>query len=359
MLYCAFHGCTSLRELVTGMEASEHRLKHIGLTSVPRRSTIAESNAKIPQEAFESLFHSLARYFADLSPDSLKKRCLDSLFIIDSTTFTLFNSIMKGAGSYNLNGKKKGGAKAHVVLDSSNDYPVFVRVTEARMNDKTFLQHVSFKSGSLVVMDKGYNDYKIYAAWTQQKVTWVTRLNTAAVFEKTVSCLITDEDVKQGIVSDQKIILGNPITKSKTPLQNARLIEFKDLKENKVYQFITNDLIRSPMDIADIYKRRWQIEIFFKRLKQNFPLKYFLGDSENAVKIQIWCSLIADLLVKIVMEKLVLSAKKRWSFANLSGLIRQHLWTYISLMKFLTNPDKVLYGYQPPPTPANPTLFNG
>ena len=356
MLYSSFHKCTGLREVITGMQVYGSRLRHLGLKNTPRKSTFADSNAKRSSSVFEELFHQLAEHFYKLSPDSRTKNQLRRMFIIDSTTVTLFKSIMRGAGSYALNGKKKGGAKAHVVFDADNDTPDFVRITESRMSDKAFLKYVNIVPNSIVIIDKGYNFYKIFIEWTKNNIRWYTRLNKASVYEIMEELQIKDDQVQLGVLKDQLVRLGNPITIKKIPLQVARIVHYKDKTTGKIFQFICNDFESTPFEIAEMYKKRWQIEMFFKRLKQNFPLKYFLGDNENAIKIQMWCSLIADLLIKVIMDK-TSKEDKQWSFANLCGIIRIHLGTYLDLLGFLKDPDKALIDYKPPEVDYQGKLF--
>jgi hypothetical protein len=148
-----------------------------------------------------------------------------------------------------------------------------------------------------------------------------------------------------GVRSDKDILLGHPEKANKTPLQEARLVTYYDEETGKEFEFLTNNRELNALTITGIYKRRWQIEILFRRIKQNFQLSNFLGDNQNAVKIQLWCTMIADLLVKVVKDKAdKLKNNKKWSFANVAGLIRQHLGTYIDLIKFLVNPEKAIIG---------------
>lgn len=356
MLFCSFHKCSSLREVITGIQAYGGRLNHIGIENTPRRSTLSDSNSKRNSNAFEDLFHYLVKHYLHNSPDSRLKEDIKRVFLIDSTTITLFSNIMKGAGTYGLNGKKKGGAKAHVVLDAEENIPVFIRITEARMSDKTFLNYVNLPENTVVVMDKGYNMYNVYASWGQKGIKYYTRINKAAVYNVIEETTINEENKNKGVLKDQRIILGNPRTQNKAPLQEARLVQYKDPISLKTFEFLSNDMENEPIEIAEMYKRRWQIEIFFKRFKQNFPLNYFLGDNENAIKIQIWCSLIADLLIKIVMDRTARKNRK-WSFANLCGFIRLHLGTYINMYAFLRNPEKALLKYKPPDHVRQLTLF--
>jgi hypothetical protein len=355
MLFSSFHSCTGLREIITGMQAEGDRLKHLGLKNTPRKSTLADSNAKRSHLAFEDLFHSLVANFFKGLPDSRSKNDIRRLFIIDSTTFTLFSNVMKGAGTYGLNGKKKGGAKAHVVLDSFDNSPAFIRITESRKSDKTFLNHINIPSNSSVVLDKGYNQYNTFSGWSRNDIRWYTRLNKAAVYEVMEELPIPKEDIELGVLDDMIIKLGNPATRKKAPLQDARLVHYYDKLSKRTFYFLTNDLVSPPYEIAQMYRRRWQIEMFFKRLKQNFPLKCFLGDNENAIRIQIWCSLMADLLIKVVMDRM--HSTKKWSFANLCSLIRLHLGTYINLWAFLKCPEKSLLNYKPPNLSIQGSLF--
>ena len=151
-------------------------------------------------------------------------------------------------------------------------------------------------------------------------------------------------------------MLGRPSNRSKTPLIKVRRVIYRDPQTNKRFEFITNDWKSKPQRIADIYKSRWQIELVFKRIKQRYPLRYFLGDNENAIKIQIWTALICDLLVQIVKDHLEQRAKAKWSYSNLASMIKHHLMTYIKLIPFLSNPEKALITYKIPP-PERLTLF--
>src|SRR5258708_4803129 len=347
MLFSTLQQCSSLRELTTGMQACYSRLKHLGLAYTPRRTTLADANCRRPVGFFEDLYHELYRLHYGRLPDSLQgKRQLDRLFIIDATTVSLFSTVLAGAGSFGLNGKKKGGIKAHLLVRAKDNVPCFVRLTEGRQNDRRFLPHVHLPKGSIVVMDRGYNNYGQLEQWTKQKITWITRPDARAVYHIVNTKSINDKQASAGIVADYCIELGNPVTAHLQAIQNVRMVVFYDEKSQTKYQFITNDFRSAPLTIAELYKKRWQIETLFKRVKQNFNLYNFLGDTENAIRIQLWCTFIADLLIKITKDK---TAKKRkWSMANLAGLVRLHLFTYINLRYFLENPDKALLAYEDP-----------
>ena len=347
MLFGSLHQCSSLRELITGMQVCCDRLKHLGIAHTPRRTTLADANSRRPVPFFEDLYHEIYKLHYSALPDSLREKSkLDRLFIIDSTTISLFSTVLAGAGSFGLNGKKKGGIKAHVLLRAKDNVPCFIRLTESKQNDRKFLPFVQLPTGSIVVMDRGYNNYKRLSDWTKQKVTWITRPDARAVFKIIEKKAVNEKDKQAGVIEDNIIELGNPRTAKLNAIQKVRMVIFFDKENQKLYEFITDNFKFTALTIADLYKKRWQIETLFKRLKQNFNLYNFLGDNENAIRIQLWCTLIADLLIKIVKDK---TAKKRnWSMANLTGLIRLHLSTYINLRSFLENPEKSLIGYHDP-----------
>jgi hypothetical protein len=343
MLYTCFHGCKSLREVTTGMQVSFTQLNHLSMQNVPRRSTLSDANKRRNEAFFGKLYHRLYTYYFGHSPDSLNRKSIDErLFIIDSTTINLFSDVMKAMGMKPVSGKSKGGAKAHLLIKADEDVPRFVDLTDGTKNDKLFLKYLHLESGSIVVFDKGYTNYSQMAQWSKDNVTWVTRnrVNASYVIQGSNSVLANQE--RRGVLADETILMGRPSNK-KTIKVAARKITYRHAESGRTFEFITNNMTLSALTIADIYKKRWQIENLFKRIKQSYPLKYFLGDNENAIKIQIWCSLITDLLVKIVQSKI---RRKKWSYANLSSMIRLHLMSYVNIFKFLNDPDNALVGYQ-------------
>ena len=191
------------------------------------------------------------------------------------------------------------------------------------------MKKLNLKPGSIVVFDKGYVDYAQYKKWTDDGVYFVTRIKDNAEY-RTIEEFDIKDDVDPGIIKDEKILL----TKGDMTIELRRIAYWDDNKK-RLFAYLTNNFYLSPDKIAEIYKRRWQIELLFKRLKQNFPLKYFLGDSVNAIEIQIWVSLIAQLLLLVIKSQ----TTKKWAFSNLMSVIRFHLMTYIDLFKFLNNPN--------------------
>ena len=338
MLYACFHRCTSIREVVTGMQANYNKLIHLGLSTYPKRSTFAEANSARSPDFFEQLYHSLYNHYYKLLPDSRKKKQLESrLFLMDSTTISLFTDIMKGAGSPAADGKRKGGAKAHVLLNASQNIPALIRLSHGARNDMIFMPDVDLPAGSVLVFDKGYHHFARWQQWTERKISWVTRLIDREIIEVLQNNIVSDEQRTKGVCADQRIILGRGTQKSTLRIK-VRLITYQDPLSGKLFQFLTNNNHFNASTVADLYKDRWQIELFFKRFKQHNPLRYFLGDNENAIKIQIWCAFITDLLIKIIKDQL----KRKWSFANLSALIKHHLMNNLHLIRFLNNPEKDL-----------------
>jgi transposase len=354
MLFTCLQKCTSLREVTTGMMVCQHKLFHLGIVHSPRRSTIADANNKRSCDFFSSVYSGLYHHYYRFSPDSRLKGSIENrLFLIDSTTISLFTEIMKGAGSKGLNGKKKGGAKAHLVVKASEDVPVFAMITHASKNDRDIFKNIELPAGAIAVFDKGYNSYKQFEKWSRQSVTWITRMRHDSSQELVKSYPVSSLESNAGVLSDQMIILGR-ISNRKTKRINVRKICYNDKEKNRTFTFITNNFKYKASKIASIYKRRWQIELLFKRLKQTYPLRYFLGESENAIKTQIWCALISDLLLKIIKDKI----NKKWSYANLSGMIRLHLMNYMDLLSFLKNPEKSLLHYNEPKMDLQLKLFN-
>ena len=338
MLYCIFNRCTSLREVVTGLQAWEQRVKHLGINSHPRKSTISDANSKRNSAVFEAIYLHLYEKYRYFLPDSRVKKSAKRFFIADSTTISLFQEILNGVGTRSVDGKRKGGIKVHTLMRSDEDVPCLVRMASGASSDNLFLDHITLPEGSILVMDRGYSyDYKRLSRLTKRKITWVSRIRKQSVYRIVAEREVLESQRKKGVLKDTQIILGHTAHKNITHVK-ARLVVYKDPKSKEVFEFITNNLRFAPFTIAEFYRKRWQIELLFKRIKQNYPLKNFLGDSENAIRIQVWCALIADLLIKLVKA----NAGRKWSFSNLSSMIRLHLMTYIELYAFLKNPEKAL-----------------
>lgn len=357
LLFGVINQCSSLREVVTGLQVASSKQGHLRLVHDVHRSTLADANKHRSSEFFGDLFHELYRFHYGL-PDSRKINARQPyekrLFIIDSTTIQLFHDVIKGAGSHPANGRKKGGLKAHVMIKASEDTPCMVNLTSGATNDRTFLKYINLPAGSIITFDKGYANFRIFDQWTNSKVYWISRVLDAWIVKVTKQREVSEQQKSRGVISDQLVILGDP-KNNKTLKIKARIIHFIDPETGKILQFVTNNNRMQPTTVADVYKRRWQIELLFKRIKQRYPLRYFFGESENAIKIQVWSALIVDLLVKIVQDR----TTRKWAYSNISSIIRLHLMTYVNLLSFLNNPEKVLRNYKPPQNELQLNLFDG
>jgi hypothetical protein len=320
------------------MLGCEGKLNHLGFDKAPARSTLSDANTKRSYLSFESLyFELLQQYHSFISDSRLKGLSIRNLKIIDSTTIQLFSEILQGVGRNPLNeAKKKGGIKVHAMMDAFSGVAEFVRMTAARTHDRQFLTHLSLPTNSFIVFDKAYNVYSQFAKWTSQKIWFVTRMKDNAIFHVTkVMIDNTKKKNAKGVLKEQYITIGYKNSKGELLRLLLRRITFKT-DDGKQYIFITNNFKLPAAKIALIYKCRWMIELLFKQIKQNFPLRYFWGNSENAIKMQIYCVLIAQLLMVVIRKK---SATKK-SFANMITLIRLHLMSYVALFEFIKDTYK-------------------
>lgn len=330
MLFTCFGHCHSLREVISGMRALEGRLQSSSIRHLPARSTFAEANINRDCRVFELIYFALKKHWERFSPDSRKT------FIVDSTTIKLFQEIFRGSGLSKKNGRRKGGLKVHMAVQDKEFVPTIMHITQGAYNDVTFLKNVNLPKDSTLIIDRGYRDHNLFNQWSSQNIRWVTRThpNSFYVIKKHFS--LTDQAKQVGVQDDAQIVLGHPA--KKVPKVICRLVKFISPTSGKYFEFITNDFFSSPEQIGELYKKRWKIELLFKRLKQNMPLKYFLGDNKNAIQVQIWCALITDLLLQVVISQL----KRKWAFSNVVSLIRLHLFNYLNLFSFLENPEKAL-----------------
>ncbi len=334
MLFVAFEGYHSIREVILGLLANAHKLSHLGLSYLVRRSTFSEANQRRSSKVFGDIYMSVYRkYSTSLADSRLSDADLRRLYIMDSTTISLFKDILRGVGRNPKEGKKKGGIKAHTIIKSSENVPCLIRYSEAARHDHMFLDEVfNLEAGSIITFDKGYVDYATYQAFTLSKIWYVTRLKDNAIYEAREEYDIPD-DADSGVLKDEEIVLFYGDNKQ---LQHrARRIAYWDSENARLFEFITNNFELPAEKVALIYKKRWQIELLFKQLKQNFPLKYFLGDNENAIEIQIWTAMLANLLITLVRSRV----KRSWAFSNLVSIIRQQLMNYINIYYFLEDPE--------------------
>jgi len=338
LLYGVFSYCNGLRELCEGMLACEGKLLHLGFDKAPARSTLSDANTNRSYLVFETIYFELIKkYHSFISDSRLKGLSIRNLKIIDSTTIRLFSDILRGVGRNTLDGsRKKGGIKVHTMMDAFSGVAEFVRMTEARVHDRKFLYHIDLPAGSFMVFDKAYNLYSQFDKWTKQKVWFVTRMKDNAIYH--VTKVLIDKTKKKnakGVVKEQLITISYKNTQGDIIRVKLRRIVFK-ADDGKMYVFITNNITLPASQIALIYKCRWMIELLFKQIKQNFPLRYFWGNSDNAIKMQVYCVLIAQLLMVVIRKK----AATKKSFANMITIVRLHLMSYVELFEFIKDTYK-------------------
>ena len=358
MIYAALSGAKSIRQVVEGFEANVTRLNHLGIAYLVRRSTLSDANKKRTSQFFGDVYKALYERYSPLLSDSKASKALQKgLYILDSTTISLFSQILKGVGRTPKNSEKKGGIKAHTLLEASSVLPSFVDYSAAAIHDHSRMSSIlSLPSGSFATFDMGYVDYWMWKQFTDHDIFFVTRQKDKMSFTviENITCSSDDD-----IVSDQKISVvyrhtterelteeemkhrrGRKPKKRPTVKQTEtgtlvlrRVVKKTDDKKGTI-AFITNNFSLSASEICEIYRRRWGIECLFKRLKQNFPLKYFLGDSVNAIEIQIWSVMIAYLLTRVISRE----AKDKMSFSNLVCAIRLTMFSYIDIVAMVVDP---------------------
>ena len=338
MLFCQLGRADSLREICNGLACCLGRLVHLGIAKAPRRSTLSYANEHRPAALFEDLFFTaLARFRQEqaLGGRNRKFRFKNKLLSLDSTTISLCLALFPWAQFR----RAKGGVKAHVLLDHDDYLPAYVLLTAAKRSDVKLADSFRLNAGSIVAMDRGYTDYALFGRWTMAGIYFVTRLKDNAAYEVVEECQIP---ANRGILSDQFIRLTGARAQTDCPCLLRRVVVWDADNEREIV-LLTNLLEFGATTIAAIYKERWQIELFFKALKQNLTVKTFVGTSENALRVQIWTALIALLLLKWLHHL----SKANWSLSNLACMLRLNLFTYRDLTKWLNDPMET-----PPLVPA-------
>ena len=337
MLYAVIQRFDSLREIETSMTAEVRKLHDVGIDNVPKRSTLSDANARRSEKFFEEVYRDLYASNRDiLSSDSRRngtEEWIKRLRIIDSTTITLFsNVIFKGVGRHPKTGKKKGGIKVHAVIHANEGVPCDVQFTSAATNDSFMLAPSHYNHNEIVALDRAYINYAKFEYLTDKGVVYVTKMKKNLNYEVLVDCMHQNP---QGLMEYREQVV---VFRKDDINHIARIITYLDIKKGKrpkLISLLTNDFDMPLETIVAIYRRRWQIESLFKQIKQNFPLRYFYGESANAIKIQIGVTLIANLLLSVLQSTL----QRRWSFSGLATIVRIVLMYYLNLEKFLNQPD--------------------
>ena len=334
MLFCQLGRAQSLREIVGGLAACEGKLQHLGVGVAPKRSTLAYANEHRPWQLFQSVFEALyQRCVADTQQRGRRKfRFKHKLLSLDATLIPLCLSLFDWA-HYR---RSKGAVKLHLILDHDGYLPRFAVITNGKISDIEVARSLEFEPGTMLVIDRGYQDFAWWLELSRRKVFFVTRLKDNAEYG-----IVEQRNVDRngGILRDEIVVLTK--LQEAGPAARMRRIEMwvEDKQESIV--FFTNHLKLAASTIAAVYRDRWQVELFFKALKQSLRIKTFVGTSANAVMIQIWTALIAMLVVKYLQLRSTFS----WSLSNLIALLRHQLFVYRELNAWLNAP------FQPPPEP--------
>ena len=338
MLFCQLGHAKSLREICGGLAASEGKLRHLGLPHAPARATLAYANEHRPWQLYRTVFDQLlakCQAVAASQPGTRKKkkfRFKNPLLSLDASVIDLCASMFDWA-KFRLT---KGAVKLHLLLDHDGYLPSFAVITEGKKHEVRVARQMRFTPGTILVFDRGYTDYEWFVHLIQQGVYFVTRLKENADYGVVEERVVPQ---RRGVLRDQ-VIFFYKLAQAGIDAYFRR-IEFYDEEQERVLVFLTSHRELAAATIAAVYKERWQIELFFRALKQSLRVKTFVGTSAQALKTQLWTALIAMLLVKYLQLKSTFG----WSLSNLVALLRQQLFVYRDLWTWIENP------FQPPPIP--------
>lgn len=330
MFFCQVAQAKSLREICGGLACCMGKMKHLGMKNAPNKSTLSYANSHRSWQLFQDLFYDTLGMCKMVAPGKHKFRFKNKLLSLDSSTISLCLKMFPWAKFRTT----KGAVKLHLLLDHDGYLPSYAYISNGKTHDITIARHILLSPGSIITMDRGYNDYRLFSSWTQEGVYFVTRLKSNADYR-----VIQEFDVPQNrnIISDQLIQFTGQTALKQCPQTMRRVVVWDKVNEQEIV-LLTNHLTFGATTISAIYKDRWQIELFFKALKQNLKVKTFVGTSENALYIQIWTALIAILLVKFLQFK----AKFGWSLSNLVAFLRWNLFTYRNLWDWINSPFDVV-----------------
>ena len=328
MLFCQLGRAHSLREICGGLASCEGKLKHLGVPEAPKKSTLAYANEHRPWELYRTVFEqTLEKCQSVVAASGCKKkfRFKNKLVSLDSSTIDLCMSVFDWAKFR----RTKGAVKLHLLLDHDGYLPSYAVITDGKKSDIRVAWGMKFAAGTVLVVDRGYNDYDWFAELSDQEVFFVTRMKDNAVYD-----VVERREVpnKGPVRSDEVIFFPSMAANGKEYF--FRRVEVWDEEQQRTLVFLTNHLKFGATTIAAIYKDRWKVELFFKALKQNCKIKTFLGTSANAVHTQIWTALIAMLVVKYLQLKSTFG----WSLSNLVALLRLQLFVYRDLYTWLNAP---------------------
>lgn len=324
MLFCQMAQAHSLREIVMGLSSTLGKLVHLGVKDAPKRSTLSYANEHRSWKMYQDLFAVVLQRAQTEAPKGHALRFKNPLYSVDATVIDLCLEVFDWAHFR----RTKGAVKLHLVLDHEGYLPRFALITEGKKHEVKVARELSFPRGAVVVMDKGYTDYALFCNWCEQGISFVTRMKDNAVYE-----VLESRAVAGKVRKDELILLSGARAQERCPHILRRVVVWDDENEREIV-LLSNAHQFAASTIGKIYKERWQIELFFKALKQNLRVKTFVGTSANALKIQIWTALIAMLMLKIMRFRSTFN----WSLSNLVAVLRLNLFTYRDLWKWLNDP---------------------
>lgn len=325
LMFCHLGGAGSLREIIGGLAASEGKLRHLGVERAPVRSTLAYANEHRPWQLYRTVFEKLVEVCQVEARDKQRKfRFQHRLLTLDSTVIPVCVEMFEWARYV----KTKGAVKVHTVLDNRSLLPQYAVITEGKTADVKVARGLKFEAGTIVVMDRGYEDHDWWRKLTAEEVFFVSRLKDSTNYG------IVEERPQPAdpILRDEVIVLTSEPESDQPMLLRRIEVWLEDKQESMV--FVSNHLRLAASTIAAIYRDRWQIELFFKAIKQSLRIKAFIGTSENAVQIQIWTALVAMVLLRYLQ----LRSTWKWSLSNLVALLRYQLFVYRDLWSWINQP---------------------
>jgi hypothetical protein len=362
MLFGILSRCDSMGEICEGLRAMRVKLNQLGLKSSPAKSTACDGLRNRSDSFFEAVYFELVkRYQSFLSDSRTFGLTFKEVLLIDSTTIRLFSDLLKGVGrNPKGDGKKKGGLKVHMLIDAVQQVGRFIKITEAKVHDKVFLKSLELVSYSMVVFDRAYNYYHQFALWTKNNVFFVTRQKSNAVYKvietkrahnkkKGVAKVLREEIIELEYVPEDE---SGKRQNNKRGKVRLRRVCYQD-EQNRYYVFLTNNMDITAEEVAFLYKKRWGIELLFKKMKQNFQLHYFYGENQTAIRTQVWCTLIAHLLLTVLQKQ----AKVEKAFSIVATLVRIHLISLLDVYELLRGTRRSFEKIKPVPLPWTGQLF--
>ena len=346
MLFCQFAKSQSVRDISNGLRSATGNLNHLGIERAPSKSSISYQNKHRNHELFKEYYFQLLESLGQHPKfKQVKFRIKSKIFLLDSTTISLCLSLFDWA-KYKT---AKGAVKMHTLLDFDGNLPAYVNITDGKTADNKGANDIPLLKGSVIVADRFYNDFPLLNVWDSKGVFFVIRHKENLQFETLKENDLPDNR-HQHILKDEIICLKNESSKSKYP-GKLRRVSVWDEENKQVIELITNQFNWSPNTIGELYKSRWQVEIFFRDIKQLLHIKSFIGTSENAVMIQIWTALITILILKALKAQ----SQFGWYLSNLVAFIRLNLFVKIDLQLWLDKPFQE--HIEPPPKTIQGVLF--